>query len=243
MGCTVWRKIAACIPPCRKRAPEGMAPGGLRGRRHRSETRGKRTQFGSAFEDCGRRHSRKNGDEVGLFSMRCSRFPSAAQAPRRCATLLGGAPGPGFARNSGRVEAFTSPLHRARATHPFQPGLFLPGQHRHADRIPLGHIPTDHRGRLPGRAHPGELQPAVWMASAALTRALQPRHGQRFTATQRRDQKPWWGAIISASSSGTGPVTSVGRWPRAKTSRHGRLSVGFSGWLPVSASSAVSSAP
>ena len=56
-------------------------PRGLRGRRHRSETRGKRAQLGSAFEDCGRSHSRKNGDEVGLFSTRCSRCRSAAQAP------------------------------------------------------------------------------------------------------------------------------------------------------------------
>jgi hypothetical protein len=33
----------------------------------------------------------------------------------------------------------------------------------------------------------------------------------------------------AASSSSSGPTTSVGRWPLAKTSRHGKSSVGFSG--------------
>src|SRR3954468_7327715 len=38
----------------------------------------------------------------------------------------------------------------------------------------------------------------------------------------------------AASSSSSGPTTSIDRWPLAKTSRHGKSSVGFSGWLPVS---------
>ena len=37
----------------------------------------------------------------------------------------------------------------------------------------------------------------------------------------------------AASSSSSGPTTSVGRWPRANTSRQGKSRVGFSGWLPV----------
>jgi hypothetical protein len=38
---------------------------------------------------------------------------------------------------------------------------------------------------------------------------------------------------FAASSSNSGPSTSILRSPRAKTSRHGRVNVGFSEWLPV----------
>ena len=60
---------------------------------------------------------------------------------------------------------------------------------------------------------------------------------------QRRFQNERCSAAISSSTSGTGPITSTAFWPRAKTSRQGRSSVGFSGWLPVSASSARSLMP
>jgi hypothetical protein len=44
-------------------------------------------------------------------------------------------------------------------------------------------------------------------------------------------QMPWCSAAASCSSKG--PTTSVGRCPVRNTSRQGRSSVGFSGWLPV----------
>ncbi len=53
---------------------------------------------------------------------------------------------------------------------------------------------------------------------------------------QRERQNRRCVAAISAATSGTGPITRTSFCPRANTSRQGRSSVGFSAWLPVSAS-------
>jgi hypothetical protein len=58
--------------------------------------------------------------------------------------------------------------------------------------------------------------------------------GPPEVAVQRRDL---------SSTSGTGPITCTAFCPRAKTSRQGRSSVGFSGWLPVSSSRRASLMP
>ena len=47
------------------------------------------------------------------------------------------------------------------------------------------------------------------------------------------DQKARCTAAISSSTAATGPMISIAFCPRAKTSRHGRSSVGFWSWLPV----------
>ena len=59
----------------------------------------------------------------------------------------------------------------------------------------------------------------------------------------RPAQKARCTAAISSSTAGTGPVTAMAFWPRAKTSRQGKSSVGFSAWLPVSCKSRLSLMP
>ena len=60
--------------------------------------------------------------------------------------------------------------------------------------------------------------------------------------TQRR-QKSRCSAAISSSTAGTGPTTRSAFWPRVKTSRQGRSSVGFSAWSPVTCNNCRSARP
>jgi hypothetical protein len=69
---------------------------------------------------------------------------------------------------------------------------------------------------------------ALAVAPVAQLKAAGPGH--------RLAQKSRCSAAMAGAASGTGPTTSTAFWPRAKTSRQGRSSVGFSSWLPVSAS-------
>jgi len=69
------------------------------------------------------------------------------------------------------------------------------------------------------------------------------------TAAQRFAPAQLWDCTLvttvepCAMCAGTGPITRTSFWPRAKTSRQGRSSVGFSACAPVSASSERSSSP
>jgi hypothetical protein len=77
----------------------------------------------------------------------------------------------------------------------------------------------------------------------AVAKSSNPPFSDQFTQTWSLSWPQNPACARLPSSSRTGPTTSVGRCPRANTSRHGSARVGFSGSLPVSASRLASANP
>jgi hypothetical protein len=97
---------------------------------------------------------------------------------------------------------------------------------------------------------PARLGCIVVMVGGVGTQRNRPRAAGRLRShfldanrSQRLVQKRRCVAAMASAIAGTGPITRMSFCPRANTSRHGRSSVGFSAWLPVSRSSSRSSMP